>query len=281
MKNTRLFTIILTGVLALSCIGLARAGGPEPVAPRISIGLGYYAILPNKLLLASQVSCEKPEALRCAWSKVSGPARCNSSGLRLPPPGLRSRCRANTFSKSWPAKEIFPRLLPIQSMSMTPRPVWQSDPAGMFPIRTSSMMTACFTLRHFDGEPGGRLWPGVGLEFEGFCELGNALTDWPVFGSSGATSGRRTFSSATGSIISLSRGQAATIPGSGRGPPFGPWRNLREDNTPIVSGAARLAVSSRPTTWIPIRLRTTTGRCTCIGVGPSPCCQVDPRPEEH
>ena len=42
-------------------------------APRISVGLGYYTILPNKLLLACTVTGEGTNGVDCFWSKESGP----------------------------------------------------------------------------------------------------------------------------------------------------------------------------------------------------------------
>ena len=44
-----------------------------PAAPRVSAGLGYYAILPDKLLLTSMVTAEGTDRVECLWSKVSGP----------------------------------------------------------------------------------------------------------------------------------------------------------------------------------------------------------------
>ena len=59
---------------ALSMLGMcAIASAQDNKPPAISIGRGYYAILPNKILLASEVTDEKPESIQCAWTKESGP----------------------------------------------------------------------------------------------------------------------------------------------------------------------------------------------------------------
>ena len=85
---------------------------------------------------------------------------------------------------------------------------------------------------------GRSLRPGLGLASRRFRQLGNEADQLAgLRANSAATSGRRTSSARTTSITSSSPDPAATTRWSRVADhPEGPWKNLREDDSPIVSG---------------------------------------------
>ena len=61
--------LILATILAFFTLSVTYAD-PTPTGSPIQAGLGYYAILPNKILLASKIS---PDCTSIRWTMVSGP----------------------------------------------------------------------------------------------------------------------------------------------------------------------------------------------------------------
>ena len=213
-----------------------------PAAPRLSAGLGYYAILPNKLLLTSTVSSEDTNSLECLWSKASGPGEAVFERPREPitwatatAPGRyvfkirasqgTAAAEATTTVNVYDAPGHFGNpILP----GMFPDPHILYDD-GTFYIYATSMEN--------DAGAYGRASVWMSKDFVNWKMQ---LTDWPVYGRFGGDIWAPDILKKDGKFyqfITRSGGYDTWIGVADH--PLGPWKNLREDNTAIVSGGGK------------------------------------------
>ncbi|MCF7731058.1 MAG: family 43 glycosylhydrolase [Akkermansiaceae bacterium] len=211
-------------------------------APRISMGLGYYAVLPNKLLLTSIVTGEGTNSVDCLWTKQSGPGeivferpRAAITWATAAVPGkyvLKLRAthgdettEATTTVNVYDIPDRFGNpILP----GMFPDPHILCDQDTFYIFATS-----------MENEAGAYGRASVWMSKD-FVNWEMRLTDWPVFGKFGGDiwapdilkRGNRYYQ-----FITRSGGYDTWIAVADH--PLGPWKNLREDNTPIVSGGGK------------------------------------------
>jgi len=237
---------MLTPAVAVAMSILSVTGSvssaAEPGSPSLDVGRGYYAILPNKILLAGEVSNARPESVRLAWTRESGPGEVKferptgkTTWATATTPGryvfkLRAAdgsasAEATTMVNVYPPGEYFGNpILP----GMFPDPHILFD-EGRFHIYATSM-------ENEEGAYGrASVWAS-----DDFVNWEMKLTNWPEYGRFGGDiwapdiirKGDRFYQ-----FITRSGGYDTWIAVADQ--PGGPWRNLREDNTPIVSGGGK------------------------------------------
>ena len=143
-------------------------------APRISVGLGYYTILPNKLLLASTVTGESTNGLDCLWTKESGPGEVKFE---------RPTATTTWATATMPGQYVFKLKATDGSASAEatttvnvypPRRFGNPILPGMFPDPHVMFDEGHFLhLRHLDGKRRRLLRPRLGLDVGRFRELGD------------------------------------------------------------------------------------------------------------
>ncbi len=224
-------------VLAAALFGRAAEElGPQPP---VAIGRGYYAILPGKLLLASQLHPEWREAT-LEWTKLSGPGdvvierpAAAVSWAVADKPGKyvfqlkTTRAGGEPFTGTaqvnvYPAGDYLGNpILP----GMFPDPHVLFD-EGRFYIYATSM----------ENDAGSYGRASVWMS-DDFVNWEMKLSNWPEYGKFGGDiwapdiirKGDRYYQ-----FITRSGGYDTW--GAVADSPVGPWKNLREDNTAIVSG---------------------------------------------
>lgn len=216
----------------------SKTGPPPPVG----IGRGYYAILPHKLLLASHLQAEWKDA-KLSWTQQSGPAgakierpQAATTWASAREPGKyvfqltatldgKAPITASTTVNVYPPGEYFGNpILP----GMFPDPHVMFD-EGRFYIYATSMEN--------DAGSYGRasVWTS-----DDFVNWEMKLTNYPEYGKFGGEiwapdiirKGDKYYQ-----FITRSGGYDTWIAVADS--PTGPWKNLREDNTPIVSGGGK------------------------------------------
>lgn len=232
-------TSAILALMLLCSPALHAAESANNTPPVISIGLGYYAILPNKILLASEVSDEKPNALQYNWSMESGPGEvkierpnAKTSWATATKPGAyvfklkasdgKASSEATTKVNVYPPGEYYGNPI-LPGMFPDPHILYDN---GKFYIYATSMEN--------DARGYGR--PSVWVS-EDFVNWNIQLTNWPVLGKFGGDVWAPDIIKKDGKyyqFITRSGGYDTWIAVADT--PTGPWKNLREDNTAIVSG---------------------------------------------
>ena len=211
-----------------------------PATPKISVGPGYYAILPGKLLLSSVVG--GGAAVPCTWTQESGPGTAVIERPQAPvtwatakePGKYVFKVKAGTGAATaegritvnvYPAGNHFGNpLLP----GMFPDPHILFD-NGVFYIYATSMENAAGAYGRAS------VW-----QSKDFVNWEMTLTNWPVYGKFGGDIWAPDIIKKDGKyyqFITRSGGYDTWIAVADT--PAGPWKNLREDNTPIVSGGGK------------------------------------------
>lgn len=211
---------------------------PEPPPP-LGIGRGYFAILPDKILLAGHLQPEWQDA-KLSWTKQSGPGE-----VRIERPAA-----AITWATAdQPGKYVFrltatlPGKEPLTGttgVNVYPPGAGRGNPIlpGMFPdphvLFADGRFHIYATSMENDAGAYGRasVWTS-----DDFVNWEMKLTNWPEFGKFGGDiwapdiirKGDRYYQ-----FITRSGGYDTWVAVAGS--PTGPWRNLREDNSAIVSG---------------------------------------------
>jgi len=230
--------ILLVGssLLTLQAVD-AQATSTQASSP-VSVGLGYYTILPNKLLLASMVENNSP----CRWTQISGPDPAVIERPESPVtwavaqvPGRyvfdlhvshgtgssNARVAVNVYAPGYyTGNPILP--------GMFPDPHILHD-KGRFYIYATSMENAAGAY--------GRASVWVS---EDFVNWNMTLTNWPVYGQFNGDIWAPDILQYRGryyQFITRSGGYDTWIAVADS--PVGPWKNLREDNTAIVSGGGQ------------------------------------------
>ncbi len=226
--------LILLGALCTSLTASA--------ATRISMGLGYYAILPNKLLLVSTVTSESTKNLECLWSKQSGPGEVVFE---------RPRAAITWATATVPGKYVFRiHVGEGASAAQATTTVNVYDTPGRFgnPIvprkfTDTHLLFDQATFYIFDpsmeNEAGAYGRASVWMSKD-FVNWEMRLTDWPVYGAFGGDIWAP-------DILKRDHRYYQFITRSGAydtwvaiaDHPLGPWSNLRKNNTPIVSGGGK------------------------------------------
>jgi hypothetical protein len=211
-------------------------------APRPSAGLGYYAILPHKLLLAGTVTAEGTNSVECRWSKESGPGEvvferphAATTWARATVPGkyvfkLRARQGTETADTT-------------TTVSVYEGPGHFGNPIlpGMFPdphvyFENGTFYIYATSMENLAGAYGrASVWSS-----KDFVNWEMRLTDWPVYGRFGGDIWAPDILKKDGNYYQFvtRSGSYDTWVGVADHP-AGPWKNLREDNTPIVSGGGK------------------------------------------
>ena len=208
----------------------------------IQAGPGYYAILPNKVLLASKhgKSFESENTI-IKWTKVSGPGKViierpdsAITWAMVTLPGkyvFKVKVSGKSNSENSVNVNVY---LPDSGFGNPLLPGMFPDPhvmfdSGKFYIYATSMENA-------NGAYGRSLvWIS-----DDFVNWEMKLTNWPVYGKFGGDiwapdiirKGDKYYQ-----FITRSGGYDTWIGVADH--PEGPWKNLREDNTPIVSGGGK------------------------------------------
>ena len=92
-------------LLALVLAGAARAAdAPRDGALGVSAGLGYYAVLPDKILLAGAVTGGDPGPTACAWTRESGPGDVAIERPSAPITWARRRRASCGRACGWPIR---------------------------------------------------------------------------------------------------------------------------------------------------------------------------------
>lgn len=211
---------------------------PEPPPP-VGIGRGYYAILPHKLLLASHLQREWKNA-KLSWTRKSGPGE-----VKIERPDA-----ATTWATAdQPGKYVFqltamiegkPPITGATEVNVYPPGEYFGNPIlpGMFPDPHVMFDEGKFhiyaTSMENDAGSYGRasVWTS-----DDFVNWEMKLTNYPEYGKFGGDiwapdiirKGDKYYQ-----FITRSGGYDTWIAVADS--PTGPWKNLREDNTAIVSG---------------------------------------------
>ncbi|MEI6605085.1 MAG: family 43 glycosylhydrolase, partial [Verrucomicrobiota bacterium] len=232
--------LLLSAALVLGARTAFSASPESAVVPPLTVGPGYYAILPNKLLLASKLNppFDRNRAT-VRWTKESGPGdvrierpdACVTWASATVPGKYVFRVKVGDGQTSadatasvnvYPASEKFGNpILP----GMFPDPHVISD-NGKFYIYSTSM----------ENQAGGYGRASVWMS-DDFVHWHMKLTNWPAYGKFGGDiwapdiirMGKRFYQ-----FITRSGGYDTWIGVADH--PDGPWENLRNNNTPIVSG---------------------------------------------
>ena len=231
---------VLVCVLSVAVSAALAEAGPALSPPRIDIGLGYYAILPQKMLLASVVKGgDGGGAVECVWSKVSGPGEVAFERPHAPVT-YATTAVPGTYAfmlRAWSGAQVSEatvvvRVYPAGSGFGNPiLPGMFPDPHilfddGVFYIYATSMENAAGAYGRAS------VWKSTD-----FVNWEMRLTDWPVYGKFGGEIWAPDILKRNGryyQFITRSGGYDTWVGVADS--PTGPWRNLREDNTPIVSG---------------------------------------------
>lgn len=239
LKTPVLSTVLLT-VMGLSAAWVSAVATPQP--PPAVLGRGYYAILPNKLLLAGQLHPDWKDA-KLAWSKLSGPGdarierpNATTTWATADQPGMY----VFRLTATLPGKEPFTETARV---NVFPPGAYTGNPIlpGMFPdphvLFDDGRFYIYATSMENDAGSYGRasVWMS-----EDFINWKMKLTNWPEYGKFGGDiwapdiirKGDRYYQ-----FITRSGGYDTWIGVADS--PTGPWKNLREDNTAIVSGGGK------------------------------------------
>ncbi len=231
--------LVQMGCISVCLWGAALADVETSKSPQISAGLGYYCILPNKILLASMIQADNSSVLTCKWSLLSGPG---SVVFERPNDPITYAMTAV------PGKYVFkitagidPHISEAQTTVNVYAPgAYTGNPIlpGMFPdphvlYDNGQFYIYATSMENSDGAYGrASVWIS-----EDFINWQMKLTNWPVYGKFNGDiwapdiikNGDRYYQ-----FITRSGGYDTWVAVAEH--PEGPWKNLRENNTPLVSG---------------------------------------------
>ncbi len=243
-KTQKSYQKIAPMIVQMSCmvvfLGLSTLGGiATSKPPQISVGLGYYCILPNKILLVSVIQAHDHSALTCSWSKLSGPGNVIFERPNDP---------VTYAVTSVPGKYVFKITAGVgqhtseaqTAVNVYAPGAYTGNPIlpGMFPdphilYDNDRFYIYATSMENAEGAYGrASVWIS-----EDFVNWQMKLTNWPVYGQFGGDiwapdiikKGDRYYQ-----FITRSGGYDTWIAVADH--PEGPWKNLRDNNTPIVSG---------------------------------------------
>ena len=209
--------------------------------PPITVAPGYYAILPNKILLAGRLAPEMKDAA-VEWTKASGPgevkferptadttwASASQPGtyvFKLKASGGKAGAEASTTVNVYPPGAGFGNPI-LPGMFPDPHILYDN---GVFYIYATSMEN--------DDAAYGK--PSVWMSKD-FVSWEMKLTNWPEYGKFGGDIWAPDIIRKDGKFyqfVTRSGGYDTWIGVADT--PAGPWKNLREDNTAIVSGGGK------------------------------------------
>jgi len=245
----------VVGICALSVIAAAVSVGaaiPDVCAMGVSLraadggtgsvvrtGLGYYAILPNKILLVGEVNAPDAANWKCEWTKVSGPGDVAFEKPMAPvtwatakiPGRYEFRLAATGGGRAEDSKVV---------VNVYPAGGYDGNPIlpGMFPDPHILFDNGTFyiyaTSMENESSAYGRASVWMSKDFVNW-EM--KLTDWPPFGKFSGDIWAPDIMKKDGKFyqfVTRSGGYDTWIGIADH--PVGPWKNLREDNTAIVSG---------------------------------------------
>jgi hypothetical protein len=229
-------------IATLACCSTHAAPDPAYEAPRISVGLGYYAILPNKLLLTSVVDAAKPDALEILWTAESGPGEIlferpreqTTWAVATVPGRYVFQIRASNGTQSAEAKT---------TVNVYPPGEYYGNPIlpGIFPdphiLYDDDRFYIYATSMENDAGSYGRASVWVSQDF---VHWEMRLTNWPIYRQFGGDIWAPDVVKKDGRFYQFvtRSGSYDTWIGVADSP-VGPWKNLREDNTPIVSARGK------------------------------------------
>ena len=229
------------GIKRLKVLGRQSMEQPNE-APVVSIGPGYYTILPGKILLAGSVTDEDPSVLACSWTKESGPGE-----VKFEKPSAAITYATTTT----PGKYVFQLKATdgkLASEATTTVNVYPAGPffgnpivPGMFPDPHILFDNGKFYIfaTSMENQAGAYGRASVWVS-EDFVNWNMQLNNWPVYGQFNGDiwapdilkKDKKYYQ-----FITRSGGYDTWIAVADS--PAGPWKNLREDNTPIVSGGGK------------------------------------------
>jgi len=226
----------MTALVGAVCTGAMEAAD---TTMKIETGLGYYAILPNKVLLTSRITCKPDTAINCEWSMVSGPG----------PVRFEKPHEQTTWAVAdKPGKYVFKikagsagaNAEATVAVNVYPPGDYAGNPIlpGMFPdphiLYDNGMFYIFATSMESDKPFYGRasVWKS-----KDFVNWEMQLNNWPEYGKFGGDIWAPDIIKKDGKyyqFITRSGGYDTWIAVADN--PLGPWKNLREDNSAIVSG---------------------------------------------
>lgn len=237
-----IFALILVSNLSAVCSFAATTPVQIDLASKVSVGLGYYCILPNKILLTGVIQEDDSVDMKCTWSKVSGPGEVVFERPESPityavvqVPGKyvfkiaasngQHTSEAQMTVNVYPAGEYYGNPI-LPGMFPDPHILYDN---GKFYIYATSM----------ENEKGSYGRASVWIS-EDFVNWDMKLTNWPEYGKFNGDiwapdiirKGDKYFQ-----FITRSGGYDTWVAVADH--PEGPWKNLREDNTAIVSGGGK------------------------------------------
>ncbi|MFC1601236.1 family 43 glycosylhydrolase [Candidatus Sumerlaeota bacterium] len=227
-----LLTVVL-GVVSMP------AAEESPGAPKIVTGLGYYAILPHKILLTSVITCDSPQPPECEWSMVSGPGT-----VTFERPNKQTTWAVATLPGKYQFK-IKAASSGATAESMVAVNVYQAGAysgnpmlPGMFPDPHILYDNGTFYIyaTSMENEKGSYGRASVWMSKD-FVNWEMQLTNWPEYGKFRGDIWAPDILKKNGKyyqFITRSGGYDTWIAVADG--PTGPWQNLREDNSAIVSG---------------------------------------------
>jgi GH43 family beta-xylosidase len=215
-----------------------EAKKPEPPPP-VGIGRGYYAILPNKLLLASHLQPEWKDA-KLSWIKQSGPGEVKIERSNAATTWATARQSGKYVFQLTATLDGKPPIIGSTEVNVYPTGDYRGNPIfpGMFPDPHVMFDEGKFfiyaTSMENDAGSYGRasVW-----QSDDFVNWEMKLTNYPEYGKFGGDIWAPDIIRKGGQyyqFITRSGGYDTWIAVADS--PTGPWKNLREDNTPIVSG---------------------------------------------
>lgn len=234
------FRSIFTALVLVVIIVPTRGGdGGSGRQPPVDMGRGYYAIQPNKMLLASHL---QPgwEGAKLVWTKQSGPGEVEIERPDAP---------ITWVTADQPGKYIFQLRATLEGgkpitgtteVNVYPPGDYHGNPIlpGMFPDPHVMFDEGRFYIyaTSMENDAGSYGRASVWMS-DDFVNWEMKLTNYPEYGKFGGDiwapdiirKGERYYQ-----FITRSGGYDTWIAVSET--PVGPWKNLREDNSPIVSG---------------------------------------------
>lgn len=210
-------------------------------APPITVAPGYYAILPNKVLLAGKLAPEMKEAA-VQWTKESGPGEVKFE---------RPTADTTWATTSQPGKYVFKLKATAGNLTAEANTTVNVYPPGagfgnpilpgMFPdphilYDNGSFYIYATSMENDDAAYGK---PSVWTSKD-FVNWEMKITNWPQFGKIGGDIWAPDIIRKDGKFyqfVTRSGGYDTWVGVADS--PAGPWKNLREDDTAIVSGGGK------------------------------------------
>lgn len=231
--------LLLAVLLGVVSVQASQAADTSPKKLRIDAGLGYYAILPYKILLTSAVTCDSQQAPECEWSKISGPGEVTierpneqTTWATADKPGKYTFRIKATSDGATAESTVAVNVYPSGDYAGNPMlPGMFPDPHILFDNGTFYIFAT--SMENEKGSYGrASVWRS-----KDFVNWEMSLNNWPEYGKFGGDIWAPDIIKKDGKyyqFITRSGGYDTWIAVADS--PMGPWKNLREDNTAIVSG---------------------------------------------